>query len=448
MGKRFLGGTHFDLGVRLHFLRQHKATFLIGVLLFAFYSFGLVIPKGIGVPGVLLVLLGIALCFRDTIKGQSGAALNAKALPIKAYFVPMLLLSSFGIAATCSLLATDPAYLSWSRFDHPSRYLLVLFLFWAISKRKINPNMLYWAFCLGSIGCGLIAFYSFYITGQLGATGAAGHRIMFGCLAAMLTIFVLNMQQTRPDLFGRVFGICAFLSGSMATLLSGSRGAWLGFLVTFLVWLVLTFSKINKKFLVVLTGVLVGGLLADTYLGRGLVQDRVMQVERDISAYMDTGLVIDSSVGSRLEMWKAAIFIFSEHPFLGAGPKTFYPESKRLIENGGIRDYQYGFQHAHSQYLEALATMGLIGFCSLLILWLGPLLWSVKFKLQLQKMVLKESVSQEAEVYANLCILLCVGFIVFGLTEAILDRHIGVLFFLITACVCLSQMVRIKYRDL
>lgn len=82
------------------------------------------------------------------------------------------------------------------------------------------------------------------------------------------------------------------------------------------------------------------------------------------------------SLGSRLEMWRAATRHFLGHPWLGVGVGAFSIESRQLVASGALSNSAARFDHAHSDVLTILAERGLLGAFSYLVLlgvpfWLG-----------------------------------------------------------------------------
>lgn len=91
-----------------------------------------------------------------------------------------------------------------------------------------------------------------------------------------------------------------------------------------------------------------------------------------------------NSMGERFEMWRAAWSAFESHPWLGIGVGQLNGYFKSEAEQGHISraiaefDHGNGHTHAHDDYIHALATRGLLGLGSLLLLYLAPLLVFVR----------------------------------------------------------------------
>jgi len=76
-----------------------------------------------------------------------------------------------------------------------------------------------------------------------------------------------------------------------------------------------------------------------------------------------------TSVGARLEMFKASAIILLDSPLFGIGPRNFIPAVTALKEAGIIHPEMPTY-HPHNMFLEALVSKGLLGFSLLLgLLW-------------------------------------------------------------------------------
>ncbi len=77
--------------------------------------------------------------------------------------------------------------------------------------------------------------------------------------------------------------------------------------------------------------------------------------------YTSTGIVRKGSDKERISQWKAAVMAFKERPVLGYGYLNFENHSVEIKERYGIGELQFG-GHAHNNFLEMLASTGIIGF--------------------------------------------------------------------------------------
>ena len=126
-----------------------------------------------------------------------------------------------------------------------------------------------------------------------------------------------------------------------------------------------------------------------------------------------------SSVGYRLEMWKASYLSAEGHNFLGAGENGFRSEVARLAKEGEVHEGLQQFVDPHSQYFNSLLDQGGIGVFSLLLIFIIPL------KILLSN--LKDN--NESHTSAMFSSALLLVFLEFMLTVSALEIQILTLFF-------------------
>ncbi len=116
----------------------------------------------------------------------------------------------------------------------------------------------------------------------------------------------------------------------------------------------------------------VGYIVKDPVLKR--YNETIIEVQSIQSGNMET------SIGIRLQLWKAALDIFVEKPIFGVGDNHL-DYLKQLYNDGKVSKtiVDFGPNHYHNQYLDKLVKTGIIGLL-LLILLQSALLISLKFK--------------------------------------------------------------------
>ncbi|MGA7966926.1 MAG: O-antigen ligase family protein, partial [Gammaproteobacteria bacterium] len=92
------------------------------------------------------------------------------------------------------------------------------------------------------------------------------------------------------------------------------------------------------------------------------------QIPRGFFAYA----LAKTSVGHRLEMWRAAWALFLQHPGLGGGTGAFHPFGEEALGASAMAPIVGNFQHAHSDYLTSLGTQGIAGFLAMIIVLASP----------------------------------------------------------------------------
>lgn len=134
-----------------------------------------------------------------------------------------------------------------------------------------------------------------------------------------------------------------------------------------------------------------------------------------------------SSIGQRLEMWRAAWALFLQHPWIGVGTGAFYPMGEKALGSSSLALIMGKYEHAHSDYLTSLATRGIFGLLSVLALFLVP--WMVLDKRK------KGASSTSLRLSA---ILLSGGFSVFALTESMFIHSLVISWFVVTVATLLA----------
>ena len=132
-----------------------------------------------------------------------------------------------------------------------------------------------------------------------------------------------------------------------ALFLSASRGGIVSFLVQFalITYLLLRHRGVTKHLLAV-SAVLLAALMIVTWLGVGQILQRFSSMQS-----------LEVTAGKRAAMRKGAWHIFLDHPLAGTGLGTLqivYPPYETLYDAKVVN-------HAHNDYLEALAETGVLG---------------------------------------------------------------------------------------
>ncbi|HEV2197118.1 MAG TPA: O-antigen ligase family protein [Candidatus Acidoferrum sp.] len=180
-----------------------------------------------------------------------------------------------------------------------------------------------------------------------------------------------------------------------ALFLSASRGGIVSFCVQFalLVFLLLRRRGFAKRLLPV-AAVLLAALMIVTWLGVGRILQRFSSLQ-----------TLEVTEGKRAAMRKGAWHIFLDHPFVGTGLGTLrieYPPYETLYDAKVV-------DHAHNDYLEALAETGTLG--GLCCAWFLAVLLLKSFSLFRQSDFSFPGALQLSGIVA------CVGFLVHALVD-------------------------------
>lgn len=311
---------------------------------------------------------------------------------------------------------------SISSIDKPVRLLLAVpALLFVIAY----PPRLAWVWggvAVGALGAGGWAAW-LKVIDDVARPGGYNNPIQFGNLSMLLGVLCLAalgwaVTQPRRYLWVALLLIAA-LFGIAGSLLSGSRGGWIGIPFILLVLFRAYGALLPKR---VCIGVLVGILLAGAALyavpETGL-QERVQQGVADVQRYA-AGDRSYSSVGARFEMWRGAGSLIAEKPLLGWGTEGYKQAMQALGSDGVINQKAASYSHAHNEFIDSFAKRGLLGLAVLLVVYLLPMRFFAKE-------LGARDLSMRATATAG--VLLSVTYMDFGLTQSFLSHNSGVMMY-------------------
>jgi O-antigen ligase len=334
------------------------------LLAFAVLSFGAVeewAQAVLEIGATLLLLLWAIRQYRQ----------RAEHLVIPPEFMP---LCAFALVVTAQLVfhLTASPYDTRIELQLLVTYLIVLFLIsQAFTKTSHWRGYIWFQMTLGFFVSifGILQYLTF--TGKLywfremrsggypfGPYVNRNHFAGFAEMVIPVALVPLVLGKVRRE---RLFLVVLFaVVPIVALFLSASRGGIVSFAVQMLIlFLLLLVRRIRGRHMIVGGLVVLGAVTAVTWIGVRQALDRFSGIQS-----------FEASTGKRSAMRHDTWRLFLDHPTLGTGLGTFqvvFPPYDSLYD-GKIAN------HAHNDYLEALAETGLIGglccawFLGLLIL--------------------------------------------------------------------------------
>ena len=384
-------------------------------MLFLLPAMLLTTPVSVGLVEVVLLLGVIALAFPLWRQHRQQAALLATTR-----FVAIAFLFSFTVAMI-SLMTTgfDPRFI-----ENPSKVVLALFGISMILMLRPDPRWFWLGLFCGLMGATGFALFQRYGLMMPRAEGFS-MPITFGNLAMAMALMALAAIQQFSKTRWAALPYLAFFAGVTASILSGSRGGWLALLLSFIPFYSYGRQALGRRTLLIIVAsiALLGTAVMVPQTG---VLGRLTDVSRELTLYSNGNP--DSSVGARLEMWKGAWTMFTEHPITGVGRANFNLGLRSLIARGDINAAMRDYHHAHNELLNALATQGLLGAAALIALYAAPLRF---FTRQLRAPGLHRP-------YALAGVMLVLSFIDFGLTQVMFAHHASSSFYALTVCILIG----------
>lgn len=333
-----------------------------------------------------------------------------------------LLIGTLLFYLVVSVVISAYHHLPSSSFEEPSRFLVtipvLLFLL------AYPPREGYWwgALIVGTLAGGVLALWQVLVEGSARADGFM-NSIQFGNLSLLMGVLCLTgigwaRQQRHATCWWVVLCVAAF-AGAVASLVSGSRGGWLA-LPVMLVLLYWAYRRyLPKRTLAVALAVFIAGLIALYVIPQTGAQARIDRAITDFQDYSN-GVNMSSSVGMRLEMWRAGTELAVKKPLLGWGESAYGKKLTGMIEDDRSRTIIDRYDHVHSDSLDAFLRRGLLGLFALLLVYAVPfVLFARKFMR-----------GGAGDAYAVAGMILVASIAIFGLTQAFFRHNSGVTVYL------------------
>lgn len=332
---------------------------LAGVGLFVAGAACLTLPSGYVYAPAIMLLLGFSL------------AVRVPELPL-ADRRGFWLMAAFGLYSALMIWwHGDPhkglaGYLS---------YLLVAPIAWVVLVLRPATGLWFMGMATGAIMTGAWALWQKL---GLGVERATGHIyvIQFGNIGLMLgvmSLLGLLYYRAHPRSTARdVWLLAGALAGAMVSVLSGTRGGWVG--VPLLLWVLWRafapfLSGRDKAMTISLLLLAAVAVLALPQTG---VSQRIAQAHAEVQRHLADESP-GPSLGQRLQLWPLAGELIAQKPWLGWGQGGYDRERDRRMADGRL-DLQKPFVHVHNDFLDVSVKRGLPAGLLLLGVLLMPLL--------------------------------------------------------------------------
>lgn len=380
-------------------------------------------------PAILLLMALVAAVFgwsnlRENVDGESSLMI-------------FTLLGYFLLQASVLMMHGE----GLSDFDLSTRYLgASIVLVYLLMVRSIGAKPFFFAVGVGGALTGGLALYWWGLEGTA-RLKSFDNPIHYGNGALALSCLSLAgllwaFRQQKRALWSVLF-LCGLTGGLVASFLSGTRSGWVAIpLIISVILFAYRDRVLVKKWLIPLIFVAVG-LLVAVMVSVDVVRERTIIAVQQVEQYFEGG-VNYTSVGLRLDMYKAGLAAFSENPLIGIGPSGMESKVDAMARAGEIHQNVAHFRHLHNQYIDNMARYGLVGLLSYLALLLVP------FFLFLSK-ARHGLPSVRAIGLAGALFVVLHG--VVNLTQSMLERNIGVMMYLFVLVFVWAVLKTVERED-
>ncbi len=261
------------------------------------------------------------------------------------------------------------------------RFLMIIPVYILVRRYPDNIKWLLYGAVLGGFFMLAQAAYDVFIAGHSTALGVYSKNIIgpFAVLTAFWCLYLLLMNRHKLNRKVSVIILLSVISALVAAGLSGSRGGYVGFIITGFAC-VLFFSKPRWMFLS-LAGIAL--IVFAFYKNIGIVEQGVDNAVSELQAYYNTKNHIkdassSTSTGVRLEMYRTGLMVIKDNLLFGIGPGNYKSRIESYIAEGKASPEVAKFSHPHNTFFEVTIAKGIFGLLTVLLLFFYPVYIYIK----------------------------------------------------------------------
>ena len=281
-----------------------------------------------------------------------------------------------------SILFLTCVYAIFSYYYHgygsrEMRALIVCFVFLVCFNRNFIKKE---HFCglvalaaIGIIGTAVVQAYFLSVSRVHGFI----NPIVYATYCASISVLCFSISLEYKRFIPKAMLLALFVLTIAATVLTGSRGVWVGLLAAVLIIALFSFRELDKTnrwgLVMVLPAIVVLAVLLYP-LAERRIDATFSQIRQTIEGDLK------NSIGIRVQYWMAGAELFQQSPLLGMGD-LHQDKLEELQKQGKIGEEVVAFSaHFHNQFLDTLVKKGLVGFGLLLALLLFPIYIAFKYR--------------------------------------------------------------------
>ncbi len=414
---------HAADAVKLPWPQRPAVGAAVAFVLVAYPALLLLVRGAVNTAQILLALGGIAMLTAM----PAARTPPAQRAAVRAWVAAML-----GVAAATLLSQWVHGVWIWRHDDAPARFMLGIPVYFAL--RRIDLRRLA-ALQYGLVGGALLIALGLVVAPHRDPFGRLStgfiDLITFGDTALMLGVLAaLSIGWLGPEPRWRlVLKLAALVAGLYASVVSGSRGGWLALPLFLGIGLAGGARRGDLRRLGWI-GIGTLALVALAYWRMPELHQRIDLVLSDLRAFRHGDP--DTSVGIRLQLWRAALHLWAQQPWFGLGPGGFKAAMTSMQHAGWLTPLaaQYGRGEVHNEILDKACALGVPGLIAILALYLVP------------ATIFARRLRGASAVPARMGLALTLGFMVFGLTVETFDLKMNAAFYALSGAVLLAATLR------
>lgn len=293
---------------------------------------------------------------------------QSKATPVDAALILFI-----GVSTFLMLLTTDYPLIALAGYRAVVEYMIWFFIVVRLLRSDTDVKVFLYGLCFTAIMIGLHGIYQYIVAApmpaQWVAQSEAGVRTRVYSIIGSPNVMGSFLIMTAPLVLAAFYYckkiwlklLCLFGTGCLclSLLFTFSRGAWVGFVLTALI-----FSLLVDKRLIALMMAGIAGLLFVS-----------SSIASRITFLFTNDFVEASAKGGRALRWEFGYQMLEEHPFFGLGLGRFggaVAMQNQILDKTDTFEYFY----MDNYYLKTAVEMGYIGLAVFLFLLVVLIIWS------------------------------------------------------------------------
>ena len=332
-------------------------------------------------------------------------------------------------------------------YDLPLRFLLAVPVIWLFKKCPIYSPAFWGGLAVAAISGFFVILWQLILIRSTGSS--APPFIHLGNISMIIGLMCFAgwrwaISRDRHQFLWLGLIILGGVSGMAASVLTGTRGAWLAVPIVLVIYLLdLAYFFRWSAIKVACYSITALLLIAITAYQNPIIKSRYDLAVNETQLFFNPTpesrhKAEDTSVGQRWLMWSNALHMIQIKPWLGWGKRGYLDYKNARILNGEVLPQIAKYTDAHNDYLDALAKRGLFGLLSLLALFLLPFVMFTKVLV---------SGYFEQRSFALSGIVMIIGYAISGLTCTFMTINMNVMFYSITTVVLGSFIAGGKPSD-
>lgn len=325
-----------------------------------------------------------------------------------------------------------------SDLEHPTRMMFSVTAMLVVLVARPSHRTFLLGVASGAVAGAIFVAYQ-RLALDIERPGGLLNAITFGDFALTLGLVAIAAATELRSRRHAAVLVTGAVAGMAACMLSGTRGGWIALAVAVLVFLRYSVVVRNRLVIVLASSAVLMFAVAYAVPDTG-VKARVDEGLMDVRVYRAGGEV-NTRVGTRLELWKAAGMLIEERPWFGRQDAAVRARMGELVEEGRLDAAVLPLAHLHNDSLQVLATGGIVGLVSWLMLLVAPFAFFVR---QLGEAA---HTSRQRFALALAGLVVVTSYASFGLTEVIFWSVGGSLFYSLMVFLLMGFCLNAKEND-